>query len=263
MSKRSLLSIPGIYTVTNTVSGTVYVGQARNIRKRWEVHRCTLENGKHRNGYLQRAWNKYGAAAFRFEVILDLSGMSEDSVGQRLNEEEIAALKRFPDTYNLMEAGLSGTIASDATRQLLSQQRIAIWADPVLRGRIVSAMKKRAADPEHQKRRGAGIAAYRNQPEVKAAVSAHMTGLWSDPEHRADQSARRRANWQDEDYRTQQSASRAATWKNPEVRAKRDAGMRAAWQDPEKRALRIAKFRETLRRKAAAARAGLPAPVQK
>lgn len=259
MSRRSRLSISGIYTLTNAVSGTVYVGQARNIRKRWEVHRSTLERGKHRNGYLQRAWNKYGAAAFRFEVILDLSNTPKDDLGRRLNEEEIAALRRFPDTYNLMEAGWSGTIASDSTRKLLSHIRQEMWADPLLRARIVAAMKERAADPEHQKRRGEGIAAYRNTPEAKAAVSAHMTNLWTDPDHRAEQSARRTANWQDEAYRAQQSASRAATWQDPEVRAKRDAGMRASWQNPEKRALRLAKFRETMRRKAAATQAELPA----
>lgn len=258
MSVRSPLTIPGIYTVTNTVSGTVYGGQARNIRKRWEVHRSTLENGKHRNGYLQRAWNKYGASVFRFEVILDLRAAPPEGLAQRLNEEEIAALRRFPETYNLMEAGFSGTIASDSTRQLLSQQRLAIWADPILRERIVVGMRKRAADPEHQKRRGAGIAAYRNTPEAKAAVSAHMTNLWTDPEHRAEQSARRTANWKDDEYRAQQSASRAATWRDPEVRARRDAGVRAAWQDPDKRASRLAKIRETLRRKAAAAQADLP-----
>lgn len=247
MTMRSPLSIPGIYTVTNTVSGTVYVGQAMNIRKRWEAHRSTLDNGKHRNGYLQRAWNKYGAAAFRFEVILDLSAVAKDDLAARLNEEEIAALRRLPDTYNLMEAGWSGAIASDATRHLLSQKRLAMWADPILRERIVAAMKKRAADPEHQKRRGAGIAAYRNTPEAKAAVSAHAKSLWADPEHRAQQSAIRRRNWQDEDYRTQQAESRSATWQDPEVREKRRAGMREAW----------------VRRKAAAARAELPAPVQK
>lgn len=247
MNMRSPLSIPGIYTVTNTVSGTVYVGQARNIRKRWEVHRSTLGSGKHRNGYLQRAWNKYGADAFHFEVILDLTDVPKDVLAMRLNEEEIAALKRFPDTYNLMEAGWSGAIASDATRHLLSQQRLAMWADPILRGRIVAAMKKRAADPEHQKRGGAGIAAYRNTPEAKAAVSAHAKSLWADPQHRAQQSVIRRRNWQDEDYRTQQAESRSATWQDPEVREKRRAGMREAW----------------VRRKAAAARAELPAPVQK
>lgn len=259
MSRRSRLNVSGIYTLTNAVSGTVYVGQARNIRKRWEVHRSTLEHGTHRNGYLQRAWNKYGASAFRFEVILDLSNVPKDDLAARLNVEEIAALRRFPDTYNLMEAGYSGVIASDSTRRLLSQQRLAMWADPILRERLVAAIRERSADPEHQKRRGAGIAAYRNTPEAKAAVSEHMTKLWTDPEHRAEQSARRTANWQDSAYRAQQSASRAQTWKDPEVRAKRDAGVRAAWQDPVKRARRLAKIRETVRRKAAAAQAELPA----
>jgi len=229
MSARSEVSIPGIYTVTNAVSGTVYVGQARNIRKRWEVHRSTLESGNHRNRYLQRAWNKYGAEAFRFEVLVNLSEVMADELALRLNQEEIEALKRFPDTYNLMEAGFSGTIASDATRQVLSQLRRAMWADPVLRSRIVASMRERAADPEHQKRRGRGIAAWRNSPEAKAAVSAHFLGLWTDPEHRKIQSAKRKANWQDEAYRAQQSESRKAAWQDPQKRANRIAGLRAAW----------------------------------
>lgn len=243
MSRRSPLSIPGIYTVTNTVLGTVYVGHARNIRKRWEQHRSTLGTGTHRNRYLQSAWDKFGPEAFRFEVILDLSEVPKDALIARLNEEEIAALRRFPDTYNLMEAGESGIVASEATRHLLSKQRLAMWADPILRERLVGAMKARAADPEHQKRRGAAIAAYRNTPEAKAAVSAHAKSLWADPAHRAEQSAKRTANWQDEEYRAQQKASRSTTWQDPEVRARRLAGMRAAW----------------VRRKAAAAQAELPA----
>jgi len=251
MNRRSVHSIPGIYTVTNGVSGTVYVGQARNIRKRWEVHRSTLEGGKHRNGYLQRAWNKYGPAAFRFEVVVDLSAAPESELGERLNAEEIAALKRYPDTYNLMEAGYSGTIASDATRELLSQQRLAIWADPELRERILVGMRRRAADPEHQKRRGTAIAVAKNTPENKAAVSAHMRGLWEDPEHRATQKARRAANWQDDVYRAQQTESRKEAWKDPSVQARHSAGQKAAWQDPQKRANRIAGLRAAwVRRKA-------------
>jgi len=229
MSRRSELSVPGIYAVTNRISGTVYVGQARNIRKRWEVHRSTLDRGIHRNLHLQRAWQKYGAVTFRFEVILDLSAVPKDELTARLNSEEIAALKRYPDTYNLMEAGYSGTLAGATTRQIWSRQRRAMWADPVLRERIVAAMRERAADPEHQKRRGAGIAAYRNTPEAKAAVSAHFRDLWADPEHRETQSAKRTANWQDEAYRAQQSESRKAAWQDPQKRANRIAGLRAAW----------------------------------
>lgn len=243
MNRRSPLSIPGVYTLTDTISGRVYVGAARNVRKRWEAHRHALKNGKHRNRYLQHAWDEHGAEAFRFELIVDLSEVPPDDLVERLNAEEDAALSRYPDTYNLMQDGT----AAEVTRQLLSQRRRAMWADPVLRERRIEAMKKKAADPEHQKRRGAGIAAYRNRPEVKAAVSEQMTDLWADPEHRKAMSAKRKANWQDEEYRTQQAESRSETWQDPEVREKRRAGMREAW----------------VRRKAAAARAELPAPVQK
>ena len=227
--RRSPLNIPGIYAVTNTVSGAVYVGQARNIRKRWEAHRSTLEKGNHRNSHWQRAWNKYGAQAFRFEVFVDLSEVPKEELADRLNEEEVAALLHFPKTYNLMIAGQSGVVASEATRKLLSERQQALWGDLFVRERRVSAQRQRAADPEHQKRRGEGIAAYRNTPEAKAAVSQHMLGLWADPEHREAMSARRTANWQDEAYRAQQSESRKAAWQDPQKRANRIAGLRAAW----------------------------------
>lgn len=229
MSHRSPLTIPGIYAVTNTISGRVYVGQAVNIRKRWEVHRCTLETGNHRNRYLQRAWNKYGADAFRFEVLVDLTGVPRSERAARLNEEEIAALRRFPDTYNLMQAGRSGAVAGPETRALWSAQRKAIWADPVLRQRIVEAMRKRAADPLHQKRRGASLSLYNQTPETKAVRSARFRRMWDDPEHREKQSAKRQANWKDPAYREQQAASRAAAWLDPQKRANRIAGLKAAW----------------------------------
>ena len=150
-----------------------------------------------------------------------------------------------------MEAGMSGTVASETTRQLWATQRLAMWADPVLRERIVTAMRERAADPEHQKRRGKGIAAWRNTPEAKAAVSAHMLDLWANPEHRQTQSQRRKANWQDDAYRSQQSESRKATWQDPDVQARHSAGQQAAWQDPQKRANRVAGLKAAwVRRKA-------------
>ncbi|HEY2538216.1 MAG TPA: GIY-YIG nuclease family protein [Stellaceae bacterium] len=211
MTARNSHSIPGIYAVTHRASGTVYIGQAVNIRRRWEVHRSMLTSGKHRNRYLQRAWTKYGAEAFDFAVLVNLTGTPKAEMQARLNAAEIAALSRYPDAYNLMPAG--GVIAtSPETRAILSRERKARWADPAYRARVVAAIRERAADPEHQKRRGAGIAAYRNTPEAKAAVSAHMQKLWTDPEHRAAMSKKRRRNWQDPAYRETQTKSRSAAW---------------------------------------------------
>lgn len=59
----------GIYRITNTASGTVYVGQSVAIGRRMASHRQSLKRGRHDNEHLQRAWNKYGEHAFRFEVV--------------------------------------------------------------------------------------------------------------------------------------------------------------------------------------------------
>jgi group I intron endonuclease len=45
------------------------VGSAVDLRKRWEQHRKSLSRGKHKNRYLQNAWEKYGEASFEFEIL--------------------------------------------------------------------------------------------------------------------------------------------------------------------------------------------------
>ena len=93
----------GIYKITNKETGMVYVGQSRNIQKRWSEHKRDLRNGAHRNDKLQKAYNKYGVKAFAFEVI-------EYCTIEELNEKEtywcneLNALDRYKG-YNLGEAG--------------------------------------------------------------------------------------------------------------------------------------------------------------
>lgn len=60
----------GIYTITNLESGRVYVGSAVNLKGRWVDHRKMLRGNRHRNPYLQAAWNKYGESVFKFQPIL-------------------------------------------------------------------------------------------------------------------------------------------------------------------------------------------------
>ena len=65
-------SIPkksGIYQIRNLVNDKVYVGSAVNLHRRKREHFTRLENNKHPNIKLQRAYNKYGSNNFIFEVI--------------------------------------------------------------------------------------------------------------------------------------------------------------------------------------------------
>lgn len=61
----------GVYTITNTITGKVYVGSASKttFKRRWAKHRQDLQSGNHHSRYLQRAWEKAGPDAFMFEVL--------------------------------------------------------------------------------------------------------------------------------------------------------------------------------------------------
>lgn len=58
----------GIYSITNTATGRVYVGQSTHIERRWREHRHRLQNSTHGNDRLQKSWNSRGGSGFSFSV---------------------------------------------------------------------------------------------------------------------------------------------------------------------------------------------------
>jgi group I intron endonuclease len=230
MSANKGLNHPAIYTITNTISGKIYVGQARNVRKRWHSHQWHLKKGKHRNNHLQRAWDKYGEEAFIFQVVINLSEIPESELQETMNKAEIKFLAKIPNSYNLMEAAKSGTSPSLETRKKLSEMRKKLWQDPEFRERRRISHQAACADPELQKRRSIALIEAFSTPESSAKKTKSMKKRWDkEGDLRLNQSAKRKANWQNEEYREQQSNSRSKTWDDPEVRKKRLTGMKAAW----------------------------------
>jgi len=59
----------GIYKITNTQNGKVYVGSSLNLTNREYKHFWMLDKGKHDNFFLQKSFNKYGKNFFVFEVL--------------------------------------------------------------------------------------------------------------------------------------------------------------------------------------------------
>lgn len=58
----------GIYKITNTYSGKIYIGSSRNVFKRMTEHKSLLRRGAHVNKELQKDWNNYGESVFDFSV---------------------------------------------------------------------------------------------------------------------------------------------------------------------------------------------------
>ena len=89
-----VISMYGIYSITNKITGTKYIGQTKNsFEARWKQHKKKLRANNHDNEYLQRSWNKYGEEAFEFKIVhicdeLDI-----------LSDLEIYYIKKY-DTYN-------------------------------------------------------------------------------------------------------------------------------------------------------------------
>lgn len=90
-----------IYVILNIKNGHIYIGQAQDLRRRWDYHRRQLRGGYHDNDHLQKAWNKYGAKSFKFKIL-------EYCSIDKLDERE----QHFLDVY--MDKGICYNIARDA-----------------------------------------------------------------------------------------------------------------------------------------------------
>jgi len=69
--------VSGIYRIYCRSTGLSYVGQAKNIEKRWQQHIDQLRDGTHANrrrdsdreNRLQEDWRKHGERSFQFSIL--------------------------------------------------------------------------------------------------------------------------------------------------------------------------------------------------
>jgi group I intron endonuclease len=208
----------GIYEIVNTINGKRYVGSAKNFAKRWAAHRSKLRIGGHHCGHLQRAWSRYGEAAFSFVVLercavallIEREQAAIDSLRPDYNHAKVAGhrtflgLKHSPETLAKMAAAHRGntrTKGKPRNREAVDKTAAAhrgMRRSAETRARISAAAKGRKRAPF--------------SPETRAKLSAAMKARAPNPERVAKMAATKRGSKLTEEHKAAIGAASKAAW---------------------------------------------------
>jgi group I intron endonuclease len=132
-----------IYSITNSVTGEVYIGQTRKGLHRRKGEHISRSNLGERDHKLYRAMRQYGVENFVFAVVCT-ADKPEDL--DRLEIEYISKFKSAERGYNMTCGGNSPT---DETRQKLRAimlGRKITWYDKIVASRVANPNRKKAKD---------------------------------------------------------------------------------------------------------------------
>lgn len=134
--------IPGVYCIKNILDGRCYVGQTKDIGRRWRQHlnSQTLE--------VQQDIRKLGTENFQFQVLEEISDLKT-----RLSREKywIEKLQAFENGYNSSKGG-EGHYQSEEARKRMSEAHKGVPKSEEVRRRISESLKG-VPKPEETRRR--------------------------------------------------------------------------------------------------------------
>ena len=105
----------GIYKIENLVNKKVYIGQSKNIEKRWLNHKSDAFNSiSHSYDYpLYKAIRKYGLENFDFVVL-------EECLVEELNEKERQYIQQYDSFFN----GYNLTLGGDSSGNKINKEKV-------------------------------------------------------------------------------------------------------------------------------------------
>lgn len=182
----------GVYVIENTVNGMVYIGSSGNIVVRWANHRHRLNGGRHESAYLQRAWNKYGSAAFTFRVIVITA-----AAGRRVAEAVTMRAYGRERVYNSMEPsdGSSVMTHSAETKRRIGAKSLGHTLSEDARRRISEARRGKPLSVEHRAKLSAAKKGRRLPAEALRRAAEIKRGSILAPEVIVKLSVARREWW--------------------------------------------------------------------
>ena len=199
----------GVYKITNTINGKIYIGSAKGFKKRAYQHTSSLKNGKHQNKHLQASFNKHGTDAFLFEVIEVVPG---DKLARTTREQELIdeQLENWEKCYNFKKKTVvkdrscwskSPELTKTRYRQTsLKRYGVTHWAKTSEAKKVLRKGGEHKPTPEAIEK----AASKRRGRKYTKELAEKMTALRGTPENRKRMSEWSKAKWQDPEYREAQ-----------------------------------------------------------
>lgn len=219
-----------VYRGPNEVTN-FYVGKSLDLQGRKREHFKHLRRGRHRNRWLQRAWNKYGETSLHFRILL----MANRDDLLRLEQETLDSMRvSYGDSriLNILKECVDtrlGVAHTDATRKQLSERQKANWTDPTYRSNTLAAIKLALNRPEVRAKQSASQKIAQAKPGVRERKRLLAIELGSRPETKA----RRKAANAKPEVRARRSASIKKALSLPGVKEQRIATQKIAQNRPE------------------------------
>lgn len=232
----------GIYKITNTESGKIYIGSAIDLYRRASSHIRNLRQGKHANKHLQSAFDKYGEDVFMFEVVeyvddhenlisreqhwIDELNAAQDGynktptagsmLGFKFSEESKRKMSQSrtgrkmnytPEGLASLEAYRKSIVVSEETKKRISES---------LRGRELTEAEKEARQRVAEARKG-----YKHSEETKRKIRESNLGR-----KRSQETCERNRQARIGKKRSPESVEKSAAWHrgrkdSPDVVARR------------------------------------------
>lgn len=189
----------GIYQITNTHTGRVYIGQTNRFRSRWQNHCRGLVRGNHSNQFLQADYNKCVTLLEHDNFLLFC--VLEAMVGAS-KEERNAAEERYISNvfWLLLEDGTRACY--NFTEVIRGEWRSCHSRTPTeTSARQSEAMKKKWQESGFKEKVAIKRTAAMDTPEYKAKASKRAKQLWESEEHRAAMSVLMQERMKDPEQR--------------------------------------------------------------
>ena len=91
------MKIIGVYKITNTITNDFYIGSSKDVKKRWNEHKCPSRWNRYSNNQMYLDMKKYGVDKFEFQILAEVEP-------EQLKETEQQFIEKLKPTYNQMNA---------------------------------------------------------------------------------------------------------------------------------------------------------------